>query len=97
MQNWRRRCCDRRSGGERRQKYSLDYFAAGGVERRGGPSQRKRKGGEKRKNWVRVDLYSSAYCGWDRDQVDGGLDQATGEGQIFVLNLAEGDEEDGSV
>lgn len=70
MKKWRRGCCDRRVGGDRRQVHSLDYFAAGGIERRGGATQRKRKGGEKRRNWVRVDRYVSVYCGWSADDVN---------------------------
>lgn len=70
MGNWQRSCCDRRLGGDRRRVHSLDYFAAGGRERRGGRAQRKRKGGERRLNWVRVGLYTSAYSGWQQPEAE---------------------------
>lgn len=91
MKKWRRGCCDRRQGGDRRQVHSLDYFEAGGIERRGGPRQRKRKDGEKRKNWVRIDRHVSAYCGWSEDNVI----VASGDEKTLILTLGAG--EDGGV
>ena len=49
---------DRRSGDDRRQRYSLDYFSNGGDERRHSRGDR-RRAGERRKGWVRVTPWSS--------------------------------------
>lgn len=66
-----RRCCDRRSGWDRRRSYSLDYFDYGGRERRGSSSRRKRRGRERRALWSRNDCNVSVYCGWP-EEIDKG-------------------------
>ena len=48
---------DRRSGGDRRDAYDLDYFLQGGKERRQWVERRWRK--EMRKGWVRINKWSS--------------------------------------
>lgn len=68
----RRRCCDRRSGNDRRRSYSLDYFDQGGWERRRGPDRRKRIGHERRARWSRIDGSVSVYCDWPEE-----IDQGT--------------------
>lgn len=84
MQNWQRSCYDRRHGGDRRRVHSLDYFAAGGCERRGGRAKRRRSRGERRHNWVRVGVYISAYCGWQLDS-DGALNPEGQEPIIVIM------------
>jgi hypothetical protein len=48
---------DRRSIEERRKVHDLDYFSAGGVERRRWKEQRKEP--ERRTGWIRVDRWTS--------------------------------------
>ena len=50
---------DRRSGTDRRQAYSLDYFLAGGIERRRRKERRSRI--ERRARWMRVGKWYSVY------------------------------------
>jgi len=52
---------DRRSGYDRRQTYSLEYFLNGGQERR--LNHERRKTGELRKGWVRISDWSGTYVG----------------------------------
>jgi len=49
---------DRRKGKDRRMHYDRIYFLSGGIERRKGWERRTQ--GERRKNWIRVDEWSSA-------------------------------------
>ena len=51
----RRALFDRRSGEDKRKRYSLDYFTDGGEERR--------KSGERRSAWVRVYKWCSIFLG----------------------------------
>lgn len=51
---------DRRTGDDRRQAYSVDYFDNGGVERR---RKERRVNGEKRSGWQRITNWSSVYIG----------------------------------
>ena len=60
---------DRRSGDDRRQRYSLDYFSKGGVERRLSRRDR-RSGGERRKGWLRVTSWSSVQTKEDEEEQD---------------------------
>lgn len=53
----RNKLVDRRSGEDRRQSYSLDYFENGGVERR--ISGERRQKGERRAGCIRVSEWSS--------------------------------------
>jgi|GEM_PF-1875842 len=53
---------DRRSGGDRRDSYSLDYFSKGGVERRRRYGDRRRNP-ERRHKWIRVTDWSSVFVG----------------------------------
>ena len=48
---------DRRSGGDRRAAYDLDYFQSGGMERRKREDRRQQE--ERRGNCVRVTKWSS--------------------------------------
>ena len=48
---------DRRSGEDRREAYSIDYFTDGGAERRRRDARRQPK--ERRKNCVKVSKWSS--------------------------------------
>ena len=52
---------DRRTLDERREVFSIDYFDAGGMERR--KRIERRLSGEKRAGWVRVTQWSSVYVG----------------------------------
>ena len=49
---------DRRKGKDRRSQFNQGYFLSGGVERRSGWERRTL--GERRRNWIRVDKWSSA-------------------------------------
>jgi len=53
----RKKDLDRRSGEDRRQIYSLDYFAQGGLERR--IRKERRSHAERRKGWVRTGRWTS--------------------------------------
>ena len=53
----RRRLVDRRSGQDRRQLYSIDYFSSGGPERR--ISGERRGIHERRAGWIRVGEWTS--------------------------------------
>lgn len=55
---------DRRSGEDRRNTYSLDYFLKGGIERRTGAERRKLE--ERRTDWLRIDDWYSVYIGSDK-------------------------------
>lgn len=69
MVKWKRCCYDRRVREEdRRQRYSLDYFAHGGSERRRTPRACRRTAEERRHNWVRVGDYLSVYVGWPEEK-----------------------------
>lgn len=57
----RRSGLDRRTGEDRRQVMSLDYFDNGGKERRAYTDRRKTS--EMRKGWVRTTEWSSVYTG----------------------------------
>ena len=57
----RRALFDRRSGEDKRKRYSLDYFTDGGEERRKG--RERRKSGERRSAWVRVYKWCSIFLG----------------------------------
>jgi hypothetical protein len=59
-ENSNRKPLDRRSGNDRRQRYSLDYFEKGGKERRKKKKER-RNPSERRDKWVRVTDWSSVY------------------------------------
>lgn len=50
---------DRRSGEDKRKAYSLDYFVAGGAERRGGSERR--RGNERRFGWLKVSQWYSVF------------------------------------
>jgi hypothetical protein len=54
---------DRRSGEDRRQTYSLDYFVEGGKERR--QVEERRRSGERRHQWLRIDKWYSVFTGTD--------------------------------
>jgi len=58
----RRSKLDRRSGGERRKAYNLDYFLLkDGIERRN--KLERRTSGERRSGWVRINEWYSIYIG----------------------------------
>ena len=57
----RRALFDRRSGEDKRIRYSLDYFTDGGEERRRGRERRRLK--ERRSGWVRVYKWCSVFLG----------------------------------
>jgi hypothetical protein len=59
----RRALLDRRSGDDRRNAYSLDYFLNGGIERRRGAERRRLP--ERRADWKRVGKWYSVFCGDD--------------------------------
>lgn len=59
----RRSGIDRRTGEDRRQVMSLDYFGENGQERRSYSDRRTK--GEMREGWVRVSQWSSVYTGND--------------------------------
>ena len=48
---------DRRSGEDKRSKYSLSYFSDGGTERRG--HKERRKNAERRKGYIRISPWTS--------------------------------------
>ena len=52
---------DRRSGDDRRDVYDIDYFAAGGAERRDGDERRQSR--ERRKDCVRITKWTSVCTG----------------------------------
>jgi hypothetical protein len=52
---------DRRSGEDKRKSYSLDYFVAGGTERRKGSERR--QGNERRFSWLKVSQWYSVFIG----------------------------------
>ncbi len=52
---------DRRCQDDRRQLIDLDYFEAGGIERRSGLERRRQD--EKRDGWIRYTTWSSVYVG----------------------------------
>ncbi len=52
---------DRRSGEDRRKKYSMNYFLKGGIERR--KNEERRKQGERRSDWLRIDKWYSIFIG----------------------------------
>jgi phosphoribosylformimino-5-aminoimidazole carboxamide ribotide isomerase len=54
---------DRRSGTDRRTRYSMQYFLDGGVERRKAGRERRSDGPERRKGWVRDGQWHSVYVG----------------------------------
>lgn len=54
---------DRRSSANRRQTHSLDYFLAGGIERRRIWHERRQQKEERRRGWLRVNEWSSMYVG----------------------------------
>ena len=53
----RTRQVDRRSGEDRRQLYSIDYFSSGGPERRSSGDRRSTR--ERRTGWIRVGQWTS--------------------------------------
>jgi hypothetical protein len=57
----RRSPIDRRSGEDKRNLYSLDYFTDGGEERRRG--KERRQSGERRSAWARVYKWCSVFLG----------------------------------
>ena len=57
----RRSLVDRRSGEDKRKRYSLDYFTDGGEERRRG--RERRQTGERRSAWARVYKWCSVFLG----------------------------------
>ena len=57
----RRAPLDRRSGEDKRNRYSLDYFTDGGEERRKG--RERRQSVERRSGWVRVYNWCSVFLG----------------------------------
>ena len=67
MVNKRRFGIDRRSTGDRRKIYDLDYFSNGGVERRGWKERRLK--GEQRRGWVRVGEWCSVFA----DDIESGI------------------------
>lgn len=52
---------DRRTGEDKRSRYSLDYFTDGGAERRKG--RERRESGERRSGWARVYKWCSVFLG----------------------------------
>ena len=52
---------DRRSGEDKRKRYSLDYFTDGGDERRKGKERRQSE--ERRGGWARVYKWCSVFLG----------------------------------
>jgi len=52
---------DRRSGEDKRKRYSLDYFTDGGKERRKGKERRQSE--ERRRGWARVYKWCSVFLG----------------------------------
>ncbi|MDA8418980.1 MAG: hypothetical protein M0Z90_08120 [Desulfobacteraceae bacterium] len=63
-QIWPRCGYDRRRGdNDRRRLYSLDYFAAGGEERRNAHHPCRRGTEERRRNWVRASRHVGVYAG----------------------------------
>lgn len=53
---------DRRSGLDRRDAYSLDYFLDGGGERRTTVvGERRHKSEDRRKTWIKISRWSSLY------------------------------------
>ena len=58
MVNNKRSMLDRRSGEDRRVAYNLDYFRAGGKERRSMKERRSQP--ERRRNWIKLSKWSSA-------------------------------------
>jgi hypothetical protein len=66
---------DRRSGEDRREAYSVDYFLQGGMERRTGNERRRQH--ERRKAWMRISQWSSMRkdllgADFDKDDEAGG-------------------------
>ena len=57
----KRSAFDRRSGEDKRMRYNLDYFTAGGQERRDG--KERRRTGERRSSWARVYKWCSVFLG----------------------------------
>ena len=57
----KRSLIDRRSGEDKRKRYSLDYFTDGGEERRKGKERRQSE--ERRSGWVRVYKWCSIFLG----------------------------------
>jgi hypothetical protein len=57
----RRALVDRRTGEDKRMRYSLDYFTDGGEERRKG--RERRQSGERRSAWTRVYKWCSVFLG----------------------------------
>ena len=57
----KRSLMDRRSGDDKRKLYNLDYFTAGGEERRKG--KERLQSDERRKGWVRVYKWCSVFLG----------------------------------
>jgi len=57
----RRALLDRRSGEDKRNLYSLDYFIDGGEERRKGIERRQSE--ERRSGWARVYKWCSVFMG----------------------------------
>jgi hypothetical protein len=57
----RRALIDRRTGEDKRMRYSLDYFTEGGEERRKG--RERRQSGERRNAWARVYKWCSIFLG----------------------------------
>ena len=57
----RRSPIDRRSGEDKRKRYSLDYFTDGGEERRKGKERRQTE--ERRSGWARVYKWCSVFLG----------------------------------
>ena len=57
----KRSLVDRRSGEDKRKRYSLDYFTDGGEERRKGKERRQSE--ERRNGWARVYKWCSVFLG----------------------------------
>ena len=57
----KRSVVDRRSGEDKRKRYNLDYFTAGGEERRKGKERRQSE--ERRSGWARVYKWCSVFLG----------------------------------
>jgi hypothetical protein len=57
----RRALVDRRTGEDKRKRYSLDYFTDGGEERRKG--RERRQSDERRSAWARVYKWCSVFLG----------------------------------
>ena len=57
----KRSLVDRRSGEDKRKRYSLDYFTDGGEERRKGKERRQSE--ERRSGWARVYKWCSVFLG----------------------------------